>query len=418
MTKNSSRKCELGLLLLTAVIAAVGFAVVAYLNMYNPYQTGMFMLIFSGGFLVLHFLLRAKSHNGNQLFLPIVSCLLAIGLVFIFRLRPNLLAYQITWCVLGLSAFYGVSIFFRSPERLQKYKYVSGVLSILLILSTVVFGVEIGGNKSWIIIGPVRFEPAEFAKILLVVFLAGYLSENRIQLSTNTWRMGKYTLPNPLYLGPLVVLWGIGLILLVLEKDLGAALLYGGTFLTMLYMASGRRSYVIIGSAMIIASGFISYQVFDHVRIRFDMWLNPWSDPDGRGYQIVQALFALGTGGLFGTGLALGKPEYIPEVHTDFIFAAIGEELGLAGTMAILLLFVLLIHQGFRAALVAKSPFNALLAAGFSSLLALQIVVIIGGVTKFLPLTGVTLPFMSYGGSSMLSNFLILGLLHNISEKR
>jgi len=418
LVKDINQNRELELLILASIIAAVGFGVVAYLNMVKPMDVIIAILEFCGVFLALHWLMRVKGHAGDPLLLPIVGCLVAIGLVFIFRLRPNLLPYQLLWCAVGGLGFYIVTSLFRSPEQLQKYKYLSGVCGILLILSTVLFGVDIGGNKSWLIIGPLRFEPAEFAKILLVVFLAGYLVENRMLLATNTWRIGRFTLPHPLYLGPLIALWGIGLLLLVLEKDLGAALLYYGTFLSMLYIASGRKSYVAIGLAFIIAGGITSYYLFSHVRVRFDMWLDPWSDPDGRGYQIVQALFSLGTGGIFGTGLSLGRPDYIPAVHTDFIFAAIGEELGLAGTIAVLLLFVLFIHRGFRAALVTENQFCRLLAAGFSSLLALQTVVIIGGVTKFLPLTGITLPFISYGGSSMLSNFLILGLLHNISEKR
>lgn len=415
---NTKRKRELGLLLITAVIVAVGFIVVAYMNTIKPLDVIMFILVYIGIFATLHLFLQAQSHIGDQLLLPIIGCLVAVGLVFLFRLRPSLLPYQLLWCITGALGFYVVTRLFRSPEILQKYKYVSGILGILLILSTVLFGVDIGGNKSWLIIGPLRFEPSEFAKILLVIFLAGYLAEHRVLLTTNKWRVGKYSLPHPLYLGPLLALWGIGLLLLVLEKDLGAALLYYSTFLTMLYIASGRRSYVVIGLVLIIMGGIFSYYIFGHVRIRFDMWLNPWSDPDGRGYQIVQALFSLATGGIFGTGLSLGRPDYIPAVHTDFVFAAMGEELGLVGTLAVLLLFVLLIHRGFRAALVTKNQFCCLMAAGFSSLLALQTLVIIGGVTKFLPLTGITLPFISYGGSSMLSNFLIVGLLHNISEKR
>jgi peptidoglycan glycosyltransferase len=418
LANDLNRNREMELLLVTTVIAAVGFIVVAYMHSAKSLDVIKFILGYGGVFLALHWMLKSKCHTGDPLLLPIVGCLVAIGLVFLFRLQPNLLPYQLLWCGAGGLGFFGVTHLFRSPELLQKYKYISGVLSILMIFSTVLFGVDIGGNKSWLVLGPISFEPVEFSKILLVVFLAGYLVENRMMLATSTWRIGKFSLPHPRYLGPLIALWGIGLLLLVLEKDLGAALLYYGTFLSMLYIASGRKAYVAIGLVLIVAGGIISYQLFGHVRIRFDMWLNPWSDPTGRGYQIVQALFALGTGGIFGTGLSLGRPDYIPAVHTDFVFAAIGEELGLAGTLAVLLLFVLFIHRGFRIALVTQDQFCRLLAAGFSSLLALQTVVIIGGVTKFLPLTGITLPFISYGGSSMLSNFLILGLLHNISEKR
>lgn len=414
-----NRKVEIGLLNFACLTLFTGFIVVSY--SLNEMKLSLVISIAVGVcavFFAIHGLLKRMRHTGDPLFLPISAILVAIGLVFVFRLRPTLLMYQAVWFLAGSIGFLGITHLLRKPEVLRKYKYLIGIGGILLIFSTILFGVDIGGNKSWIILGPIRFEPAEFAKILLVIFLAGYLEEKRRLLSVSRWGTGRLILPHPLHLGPILAMWGIALALLVLEKDLGAALLYYGTFLVMLYIASGRFSYVVLGFILMIIGGLISYYLFDHVRVRFDMWLNPWTDPNGRGYQIVQSLFALGTGGILGAGLSTGHPEYIPAVHTDFVFAAIGEEVGLAGTLAILTLYLLLVYRGFRAALSAQNEFCALLAAGLSSLLALQTFVIIGGVIKFVPLTGVTMPFISYGGSSMLSSFLVLGLLHNVSENR
>jgi cell division protein FtsW (lipid II flippase) len=413
------RKWEMRLISIAFAVVIIGFSIVGYFNQtIKVADMAIFALIYGMVPVMLHWLLSKGRHTGDPLLLPIASILVGIGLVFLLRLKPNLLPYQLAWCVIGGIGFWLIKNWLRDIDLLQRYKYSSGVLGLLLLLSTILFGVEIGGNKSWIVIGPIRFEPAEFAKILLVIFLAGYLGERRTLLVTNSFRVGNFSIPHPLYLAPIIIMWGVALVLLVFEKDLGAALLFYGTFLSMLYIASGRIYYIAIGLLLFVIGGAISYGLFPHVRVRFDIWLNPWADPDGRGFQIIQALFAFGTGGIFGTGLALGRPEYIPAVHTDFVFAAIGEELGFMGTIAVLLLYVLLTYRGFRAALAAHNEFHGLLAAGFSSLLALQTFVIIGGVTKFVPLTGVTLPFVSYGGSSMLTSFLILGLLHNISEKR
>lgn len=418
-TKVLNRTSEIKLLSFACLLLITGFTVVAY--SFNALQPTLVAAVAAGCcavLLLLHGLLKGARHTGDPLLLPIVGILAVIGLVYVFRLRPDLLIYQAAWFSVGGMGFLAITYLLRKPELLRTYKYLIGLCGVLLIMSTVIFGVDIGGNKSWIILGPIRFEPAEFAKILLVIFLAGYLDEKRRLLADSRWGTGKLTLPHPLHLGPMLVMWGMALALLVFEKDLGAALLYYGTFLAMLYMASGRFSYVGLGLILMLAGGLISYYLFDHVQVRFDIWLNPWTDPNGRGYQIVQSLFALGSGGIFGTGLAAGHPAYIPAVHTDFVFAAIGEELGLAGTLAVLSLYVLLVYRGFRTALSAQNEFCALLAAGLSSLLAWQTLVIVGGVIKLVPLTGVTLPFISYGGSSMLASFIILGLLHNISENR
>lgn len=412
-----NRKIERELLGLVAITLIIGWTIVASsTELAKPVPLAGVLFGCCIIFIILHGLLRYLKHGGDPLLFPIAGMLTVIGLVFVYRLQPTLLPFQLTWFAAGATGFAVITCWLRKPEQLRLYKYIIGIGGLLLMLLTITFGVNIGGNKSWLVLGPLSFEPAEFAKILLVIFLAGYLEEKGKLLADSRWGTEKLALPHPLHLGPMLVMWGIALILLVIEKDLGAALLYYSTFLTMLYMASGRFFYVGLGSVLMILGGWLSYHLFSHVKVRFDIWLNPWADPEGIGYQIVQSLFALGTGGILGTGLSTGSPELVPAVHTDFVFAAIGEELGLAGTLMILLIYVLLVYRGFRAAMLAKNEFCALLAAGLSSLLAWQTFVIIGGVTKLVPLTGVTLPFISYGGSSMLASFIILGLLHNISE--
>ncbi|QJW47140.1 FtsW/RodA/SpoVE family cell cycle protein [bacterium BFN5] len=301
---------------------------------------------------------------------------------------------------------------------MAEYKYICGIFGVLLLLSAILFGVDIGGNKNWVIIGPVRFQPSEFAKLFIVVFLAAYLNERKQLLTLMNNKYGPLTLPPMRFIAPLLIIWGLAMMMFILQRDLGSALLFFGIALLMTYMASGKINYVLIGSFLFLIGAIACYNLYPHVQTRVDIWLNPWSDPNGKAYQIVQSLFALGTGGILGSGLSFGYPNLIPEVHTDFIFSAIGEELGLTGGAAILILYIIMICRAFKAAILADQDFKALVAGGLAAATALQIFIIIGGVTKFLPLTGITLPFISYGGSSMVANFMFLGMLFAISEKR
>ena len=325
---------------------------------------------------------------------------------------------QVVWVAIGLAAFLSSAVVFRRFQFWQDYKYVWGAIGAFLLLATAIFGTEIGGHKSWLILGPVRFQPAEFAKLFIVMFLAGYLDERREVLAYASKNYGFLTVPQPRFIAPLLAVWSFSMLLLVLQRDLGSALFYFGATLILTYMASGRKSFIGWGMALFVLGSLLAYFLFDHLRVRFDIWLNPWADPTGKAYQIVQSLFAFGSGGVMGSGLTYGFPDMIPEVHTDFVFAAIGEELGLLGAGAVIFLYIMLVYRAFKAGLQAKSSFDILLAGGFAVLLALQIFVIIGGVTKFLPLTGVTLPFLSYGGSSMVSSFILLGGLFALSEGR
>ncbi|MPM52985.1 putative FtsW-like protein [bioreactor metagenome] len=361
---------------------------------------------------------HGSSNTPDPLLLPLAIALTGIGLVMILRLKPNLFILQATWVAIGLICFVGSASLFRNLEKIAQYKYLCGILGIALLLTAIIFGVDIGGNKNWVIVGPIRFQPSEFAKIFIVLFLAAYLAERHELLALTTRRYGPLELPHPRFIAPLVAIWGLAMVMFVLQRDLGSALLFFGVTVLMAYMASGRLSYVVFGLTLFLLGSMICYQLYPHVRVRVDIWLNPWNDPSGQAFQIVQSLFALGSGGILGSGLTYGFPDLIPEVHTDFIFAAIGEELGLVGTSSILLFYITLIYRAFKIALTCQRPFSTLVAGGLAIATGLQVFIIIGGVTKFFPLTGITLPFISYGGSSMVANFILLGILSAVSEMR
>lgn len=369
------------------------------------------------GMLLVHFYFVQLRSNADQFILPIILILIAIGLTMLFRLRPDLFLSQILWLGFGLLAFVVAKAFTtRYLYKITQYKYLCGLLGALLLLAAILFGVEIGGHKSWIILGPIRFQPSEFAKLFIVLFLAAYLNEHKQMLAFSSNRYGKLLLPHWRYIAPLLCIWGLSMAMFILQRDLGSALLYFGSTILMVYMASGRFSFIIIGLVLFLAGSMVCYYLYSHVQVRVDIWLNPWNDPNGKAYQIVQSLFAIAAGGVFGTGLTFGFPEFIPEVHTDFIFSAVAEELGLLGAAAVIITYMLLVYRSFHIALTVRSTLPALIAAGIAAILALQVFLIIGGVTKFFPLTGITLPFISYGGSSIVSNFMLLGILFAISD--
>ncbi len=413
---RNTRLSEIGLLFLAGLILINGYLAVSLANQHFTYQGLGSVVGLVLGWLVTSQVVRRLSAAADILFLPLAVFLASIGLTLILRLRPDLFFQQALWLAVGLIAFAVTVAVFRQADQIAKYKYLCGLAGITLLIITILFGVDIGGNKNWIIVGPVRFQPSEFAKLLIIIFLAAYLSERRQLLSYATRQYGPLTLPHPRFIAPLLALWGLTMAMLIVQRDLGSALLYFGTTVIMTYMASGRLSYVFLALGLFVAGSLVCYFVFPHVQLRIDIWLNPWADPNGRAYQIVQSLFAFGSGGLLGSGLTFGYPTIIPEVHTDFIFAAIGEELGLAGTAAVIIAYILLVYRAFRTALTAPSAFTMLMASGLGILTALQVFIIIGGVTKFLPLTGITLPLISYGGSSMVSSFILLGMLYAVSE--
>ncbi|MCX8528336.1 MAG: FtsW/RodA/SpoVE family cell cycle protein, partial [Candidatus Nanopelagicales bacterium] len=370
----------------------------------------------------------------DPIILPLATLLTMLGLIMIHRLdvaaahkaeingnplpSPDVYA-QLTWFTVAVILFISVLFVVRDHRTLQRYTYTLGLLGlVLLVLPLAPFvGTTINGATLWLRVGGFSFQPAEAAKILLTIFFAGYLVEKRDSLAlvrTNVMGVG---LPRGKDLGPILIAWGVSLAILVLENDLGTSMLFFGLFVCMLYIATQRRSWLILGGLLFLVGAVLSYVLVSHVRIRVTVWLDPWTYSDTSGFQIVQSLFGLANGGMLGSGLGRGFPNLVPFANTDFIISALGEELGVTGLVALLLVYALLIERGLRTAVSVKDAFGQLLAAGLSIVLALQVFVIVGGVTRLIPLTGLTTPFLSYGGSSLVANWVIVALLLRISDR-
>ena len=362
------------------------------------------------------FILGRRDGTDLTLF-PAAMLLASLGLIMIGRLKPALFLTQMRWLLLGLIVYLFLVFLGERFLRLLSYPYLLGVFCLLLLCSALFFGTEIGGSRNWIVFGPFAVQPSEFGKIVIIMFLAAYLTEHREVLTLPRHRLLWLKLPVLRFIAPLLLIWGIAILMFVVQRDLGSALLFFGIAVSMTYMATGRKSYVALAFAFCLGAAALSYSFFSHVRVRFNIWLDPWSDPSGSAYQVVQSLFALGSGGVWGAGFAHGHPNLIPEVHTDFIFAAIAEELGLLGSLGVMLVFALFFYRAIRIALACREETRMLLAAGIAVVFLLQAFIIIAGVTKFLPLTGITLPFVSYGGSSMIASFMLLGILTVLSKK-
>jgi cell division protein FtsW (lipid II flippase)/cell division protein FtsI/penicillin-binding protein 2 len=364
-----------------------------------------------GAFVASHIAIRLLAPGADPAILPIVFILSGIGITFVTRLAPEDAVGQVVWLFVSVAAMVATLVFVPNLDRLKEYKFTLGLAGVALLLMPAIFGTEIYGSKLWIRIGGFSFQPGELAKILIVLFLAAYLSENRELLSASSHKVGPLTLPRLRMLLPMLVMWGMCLLVVVFERDLGSALIFFTLFVVMLYVATGRIGYVVVSIALLAVGGVFCYMCFNHVRVRVQIWLDPFQDASGNGLQIVQSLFSLADGGLVGAGIGKGMPTLIPVVKSDFIFSAIGEEMGLLGGSAVLLLFMLLAVRGLTTAARAKSDMSAFTAVGLVASLSFQAFIIVGGVTRLLPLTGVTLPFMSQGGSSLLSSFIIIGLL-------
>jgi len=364
-----------------------------------------------GAFAAAHLATRRLAPAADPVLLPLTALLCGLGLAFVSRLAPELATLQLYWLLVGIAALVVTLAAVPSLERLARYKYTIGLAGLGLLVSPAIFGVEINGAKLWLRFAGMSFQPGEVAKILLVLFLAAYLADNREVLSVSTRRVLGVWLPPARQLGPLLAMWAISLFVLVMSRDLGSSLLYFGIFLIAIYAATGRIAYILTGMCFFVAGATAAYSIFAHVRSRVAIWVDPFSDVFGRGFQLVQSLFALADGGILGLGLGNGFSELIPFAETDFIFAAIAEELGLVGGIAFILAYLVFCMRGLSTAARARSDFSALVAAGLTGAFALQVFVIIGGVTRLIPLTGLTLPFVSYGGSSILANFILLGLL-------
>jgi cell division protein FtsW len=373
------------------------------------------IVIFIAASFFLHLAVRFSLPQADPLILPLSTFLIGIGLTFIFRINPELALRQSLWTILSTVA----AIFFvfsaKKISLLKNYKYTLAFLGLVLLLAPIIFGQERYGAKLWLGFGSLSFQPAEFAKILLVFYLAAYLAEKYELLTLSTRRYLFLPFPEPKYLGPILTMWLISLGILIFEKDLGTSLLFFGLFIAMFFIATGRFFYIIFGSLLFSAGATAAYHLFNHVKTRIEIWLNPWADASGKGYQLVQSLLAIASGSLTGVGIGQGYPNLIPAVHTDFIFSAIIEELGLLGGISLVVAFLLLLQRGLKVALKATDPFEKFLALGLTIVTSIQTFIILGGNSKLIPLTGITLPFISYGGSSLLSNFIIIALLLNIS---
>ena len=366
----------------------------------------------AAAFAVAHVVVRFLAPGADPAILPIVFVLSGIGITFVTRLAPDLAVRQVVWLFVSVAAMVAVLVAVRSLDKLARYKYTLGILGVVLLVIPMVVGTERGGAKLWVDIpGIGSFQPGELAKVLVIVFLASFLSENRELLSVSVRRVMGIKIPRLRMLLPLLAMWLVSLAIVVWERDLGSAILFFGIFLIMLYTATGRWFYTIVAVLLLAVGGVAAYHVFSHVQTRIDVWLDPFADPQGQGYQICQSLYSLADGDLFGTGIGQGMCDLIPVVESDFIFSAIGEELGLLGAAAVLLLFMLFAVRGLLTAARARSDLAAFMAVGLTAAISLQAFVIVGGVTSLIPMTGVTLPFMSQGGTSLLASFIIVGLL-------
>ena len=375
------------------------------------FQTLAVPLGLFAAFAAAHIGVRIFAPGADPAILPVVFTLSGIGITFVTRLQPDASLGQVIFLFLGVALMVGTLAVVKNLEVIKRYKYVLGIAGIILLVLPMFIGTEIYGSKLWIKIGGFQFQPGEFAKVLIVLFLAGYLAENRELLSISNRTVLGIKFPRLRLLYPLFIVWGVCLLVVAFERDLGSALLFYTIFLIMLYVATGRVSYVIIGLALLAVGAFGMYQIMSHVQVRVAIWLDPFSDAQNLGYQIVQSLFSLADGGLAGVGIGKGMADIIPVVASDMIFAAIGEEMGLLGGSAVLLLFMLFAVRGLTTAARAKSDLAAFSAAGLTAAISFQAFTIVGGVTKLIPLTGVTLPFMSQGGSSLLASFVIVALL-------
>lgn len=414
------RNVELGLLLLAFIVTISASALTALGRTadlpvdFVPFLIAVLLLL-----LAAHVVVRRLAPAANPLLLPLAALLNGLGYVMIARLDPDLAANQSAWAFLGVAGFSLGLLILPDPRKLEPYRYTLALAGVVLLLLPLIprVGVEINGARIWLRVGSFSIQPGEFAKVTLAVFLASYLVEKRELLRTTTRRIGPIHVPDVKHFGPMLLALGVALLVMLAQRDLGSSLLFFTLFLSMLYMATERVAFVAVGLTTFAAAAVLAWSRFSHVQRRVDIWIDPFADAKNAGFQIAEAAFALADGSISGTGLGLGTPGKVPFAATDMIFAAIGEELGLLGASAVIAAFILFCTTGFRVATRAASDFETLLAAGLTALLGFQSFVIIGGVIRVLPLTGVTLPFVSYGGSSLLANYAILGLLLRISDR-
>ena len=422
------RGAELFLLVLALAVGVGGYAAVG-LGVEGQVPAD---IIGYGGWLAAlmvgaHIVVRLVAPYADPVMLPVVAALNGLGLAVIHRLDltedTTFARQQLTWMTLGVVLFAGTLIILRDHRVLARFTYTFGLAAIVLLLLPLVpgLGLVINGARIWISVGPFSFQPGEVAKVLLVVAFAGYLVLHRDALALAGRRVLFVDLPRGRDLGPIVAMWLVSLGILVFQKDLGSSLLFFGLFLLMLFVATERPGWILVGGVMFLGGAFTAYRLFGHVRVRVDTWLHPFqyynSTTGADSYQLVEGLFGLAYGGLIGRGFGDGDPTRVPYAESDFIMAAIGEELGLTGVIAVLLMYGVLVERGLRTALISRDGFGKLMATGLASIFGLQLFVVIGGVTRLIPLTGLTTSFLSYGGSSLVASWVIVALLLRISDQ-
>ncbi len=433
----SARNRELLSLIPVALLVTAGFAAVFIVD---SSQLSNLSVLYGAYFLGLcvaaHLLIRARLPDADPFLFPLVALLAAFGLVMIYRIDEDLARDQANWFVLGLIVFGATIVFLRDYEALERYRYLIATAGILLLILPRFAGHTVNDAYLSVDLGPLTFQPTELGKICIVIFLASYLREKREVLVIGARRIAGITLPPLKHLGPLLVVWGAAMLMLIFIRDLGSSLMFFAAFLSILYVATARVSFVIIGMLLFVLGAWFFASHVGHIHQRFEVWLDPFKGqrPERAGYQIAQSLFAQADGGLFGRGLGdslIQLPgstkgcvqqfpdcgSILPAPHTDSIYAVIVNELGLFGGAAVVLIYALISARGFKTAIIADDGFSKLLATGLTAVFAFQAFVIIGGVTRVIPLTGVTLPFISYGGSSIVANFILLALLLMISDK-
>ena len=385
-----------------------------------PANIGPFLGIVFALFVGAHIAVRVLAPEADGMLLPLAALLNGIGYVFIARLNSQMADNQAMWTAVGIVAFIVTLALVRRARDLERYRYTFLLVGLLLLVMPLAPGLgrDINGARIWIAVGQMSFQPGEFAKIAFALFFASYLVEKRELLSMATWPRFRPVLPDLKHLGPVLVAWGLAIMVMTAQRDLGSSLLFFALFIVMLYVATGRAAYVAGGAVLFGGAAYGAWTQFGHVRDRVTNWINPWGDPLDKGLQVIQSWYALAWGGVAGTGIGLGRPDKIPVVENDFIFAAIGEELGLLGATAILVAYLLIVGAGLRVAARAEHPFEKLLATGLTALVGMQSFVIIAGVIRLLPLTGVVLPFVSYGGSALVANYVLLALLIRVSAER
>lgn len=430
---STRRSAELALLVGAWLIGVFGWILVDSATGYSSFG-GWTSLVTAGVLLLIaHMVVRWQAPYADPILLPTVAALNMLGLTMIHRLdianeqraianetkAPTPDVYvQLTWMALGLILFMAILFIITDHRKLIRITLTAGVSGLILLFLPLVPGIgfTVNGARLWVNLLGFTFQPSEISKIALSIFFAGFLVQRRHSLALIHNRVLGIGVPRIKDVGPLIAVWLLCLLVLVLERDLGTSLLFYGLFIVMLYIATTRRSWAILGTALLSVSGVLAYLAFGHVRVRFHVWLEPFADSNGSGFQIVQSLYGLANGGIFGTGWGLGYPQQVPFAKTDFITSALGEELGLAGLFAILLLYIVIIERGARAAVATRDPFGGLLAMGLTTVLGLQTFIVVGGVTRLIPLTGLTTPFLSYGGSSLVINYAIIALLIRISN--